>query len=505
MLIMKKRTIVALAVMLGILVCCAAALASSVSVEAGGAEISVGETVVFRYQVENPEANGRTVYRIEAEGANGMQRIEYDYLASGSEKHEDTVQYTLTDPYVRKIHMTVRHLVGESEICSGEAEAANRQPKEMKLAFEVADPNAQYQPGDVCTFTSAVAGTKDFGNATIRWVAQMVNYNGNRENEKGWISRQIGDRTMTDVPSGNQKYMLPIPEDARNDETIRTTFTFTCGGWTKTVVKESAVTGGSTVDLEKIKAFVRRCYAVILGREVDEEGLTGWSAALAQGTAYASEIINGIVNSREYQLKKLGNEACVQILYRAMLDREADAGGLAAWTKVLDEGYPLGSVINGFCGSAEFVGICNEYGIEPGYVDVGEVAPKPTEEDTPKPDGAGAATEQIQAYVSRCYSVILGRSADQGGLQGWSEALANGTAQPSQIIEGFVNSPEFLAKGLNKEGQVETLYQAMLGRSADAEGLAGWVQALDSGMRLEDIINGFANSAEFKTIVNGMK
>ena len=48
MLIMKKRTIVALAVMLGILVCCAAALASSVRVEAGGAEISVGETVVFR-------------------------------------------------------------------------------------------------------------------------------------------------------------------------------------------------------------------------------------------------------------------------------------------------------------------------------------------------------------------------------------------------------------------------------------------------------------------------
>ena len=42
------------------------------------------------------------------------------------------------------------------------------------LAFEVADPNAQYQPGDVCTFTSSVAGTKDFGNATIHWVAQMV-------------------------------------------------------------------------------------------------------------------------------------------------------------------------------------------------------------------------------------------------------------------------------------------------------------------------------------------
>ena len=107
--------------------------------------------------------------------------------------------------------------------------------------------------------------------------------------------------------------------------------------------------------------------------------------------------------------------------------------------------------------------------------------------------------------MSRCYSVILGRSADQGGLQGWSEALANGTAQPSQIIEGFVNSPEFLAKGLNKEGQVETLYQAMLGRSADAEGLAGWVQALDSGMRLEDIIRGFAGSEEFKAIVNSMK
>ena len=43
----------------------------------------------------------------------------------------------------------------------------------------------------------------------------------------------------------------------------------------------------------KIRAFVSRCYQLILNREADEGGLTGWSDALIGKTATAAQIIDG--------------------------------------------------------------------------------------------------------------------------------------------------------------------------------------------------------------------
>ena len=245
--------------------------------------------------------------------------------------------------------------------------------------------------------------------------------------------------------------------------------------------------------MEKIKAFVTRCYQVILGRGVDEEGLANWSAALKNGTAQASQIIDGIISSQEYASKNLSHEASVKVLYQAMLGREPDAAGLSAWTKVLDDGYPFGSVINGFCGSTEFIAICNEYGIQPGSVNVGPVIPKPAD-DTPR--------GKIEAFVTRCYVILLERGVDPTGLKDWSDALESGVAQASQIIDGIVNSQEFQLRGLTNEQKVDCLYQAMLGRGADPDGRAAWVQALVDGYPYAAIINGFCGSTEFINICN---
>ena len=43
------------------------------------------------------------------------------------------------------------------------------------------------------------------------------------------------------------------------------------------------------------------------------------------------------------------------------------------------------------------------------------------------------------------------------------------------------------------------------GRDADATGLAEWDGQLNAGAGLEAIVNGFAESGEFKAIVNEMK
>ena len=242
-----------------------------------------------------------------------------------------------------------------------------------------------------------------------------------------------------------------------------------------------------------VNNFVIRCYSVILGRDVDAEGLAGWSTALTEGSAAASQIIDGIVSSQEYANKHLSNEDSVKVLYQAMLGREPDADGLAAWTAVLDQGYPFGSVINGFCASNEFTALCDSYGIQPGSVNVGPVTPTP-DDDSPR--------GKIEAFVRRCYQLILGREADAGGLQGWSDALESNTATAAQIIDGFVRSDEFTNRKLSDADSVDILYQTMLSREADEGGKAGWVQVLEQGNSYAAVINGFCGSEEFATLCN---
>ncbi len=248
-----------------------------------------------------------------------------------------------------------------------------------------------------------------------------------------------------------------------------------------------------SIDTKKrVTGFVARCYQLILGRGADSEGLGGWVTALASGKSTASQIIDGFVRSAEFTNRNLSNGEKVDILYKTMLNREADAVGRASWLEAMAQGYTLQHIINGFCGSVEFVNLCNEYGIHPGSVDAGPI----------QPVVPAADMENIQKFVKRCYEIILGRGVDPTGLNDWSNLLATGQAQASQIIDGIVNSQEFQLRGLTNEQKVDCLYQAMLGRGADPDGRAAWVQALVDGYPYAAIINGFCGSTEFINICN---
>ena len=236
---------------------------------------------------------------------------------------------------------------------------------------------------------------------------------------------------------------------------------------------------------EKITAFVTRCYELILGRQPDAHGLETWYVNLNSGQKAAAEIIDSFVRSNEFKGKKLSNADAVEILYKTMLGRGSDPGGKANWVKKLDDGQPLAAVINGFCGSNEFKAICESYGIRPGSVDVPEEIPT-------TPD------EKIKAFVKRCYKIILGRGADETGLNNWFRYLKNKEKAASEIIDGFVNSPEFLGKKYSNEESVEILYKAMLGRGSDPKGKANWVAKLNAGQPFAVVINGFCGSQEFR-------
>jgi hypothetical protein len=116
-----------------------------------------------------------------------------------------------------------------------------------------------------------------------------------------------------------------------------------------------------------ITKFVARCYTKALGRAYDADGLNYWcqqilSSPNPKATAiYVST--TGFFDSQEFQNRRLGNGAFVDVLYQTFLGRAADAAGRADWVSRLNAGADRHSVMAGFYNSAEFNNIMAGYGI----------------------------------------------------------------------------------------------------------------------------------------------
>jgi Ca2+-binding RTX toxin-like protein len=106
--------------------------------------------------------------------------------------------------------------------------------------------------------------------------------------------------------------------------------------------------------------------------------------------------------------------------------------------------------------------------------------------------------------VYRLYQATLDRVPDAAGQAGWTELLASDARSLSEVAAGFVDSPEFqrVYGALSNVAFVELLYQNVLGRAADAGGLAGWTGQLAAGISRAQVVIGFSESVEFRTATN---
>lgn len=250
-----------------------------------------------------------------------------------------------------------------------------------------------------------------------------------------------------------------------------------------------------------VAGFVSRCYLYILGRPADDAGLQNWTNLLLSNTSTAAEIINGFMESVEYRNKNNSSDQTVNILYSTMLDRPADEAGKQNWVGVLDSTGSNASVINGFCGSQEFLALCNKYGITAGSVQNSQPAQNPAPADPPKPAAPTTTKTGLEGFVERCYIQALNRNSDAAGLADWCSILRTKQQSPKQVASGFVFSQEMKSRNLSNEETVDMFYRLYLGREADPAGRSSWLAAMNSGMTLEELNNGFADSQEFHNIV----
>jgi hypothetical protein len=119
------------------------------------------------------------------------------------------------------------------------------------------------------------------------------------------------------------------------------------------------------------------------------------------------------------------------------------------------------------------------------------------------PATAGGATaapvpaDPFQAQVTRLYDMLLDRAPDTEGLAFWSNALRGGTALGA-VADGFVATPEAQGRyaGLGDAEFVDALYRNALDREADPAGRDFWTGALQRGFDRGDIAQTISEASE---------
>jgi len=107
-----------------------------------------------------------------------------------------------------------------------------------------------------------------------------------------------------------------------------------------------------------------------------------------------------------------------------------------------------------------------------------------TDVDFVKLDGTDAlifADNADQAVVAHIYQALLGRTADAGGLDFWFDRADDGAALTS-IAMGFMDAAEYTGETQTNAQFIDSLYDGLLDRDGDAAGTAFWVGQLTNGM-----------------------
>ncbi len=110
---------------------------------------------------------------------------------------------------------------------------------------------------------------------------------------------------------------------------------------------------------------------------------------------------------------------------------------------------------------------------------------------------APVSEDSTGGFVTRMYSIVLGRNPDQSGYDHWVTNLDNGTLVAADIVVRFFFSEEYQKKGKSAGDIVTDMYMAMMNRMPDSGGYDHWVSRLNIGMTPRAIIRSFVGSPEF--------
>jgi hypothetical protein len=108
--------------------------------------------------------------------------------------------------------------------------------------------------------------------------------------------------------------------------------------------------------------------------------------------------------------------------------------------------------------------------------------------------------KSVEDFVTRFYQQCLGRNPDTPGLNGWVNALLDGSLSGADVADGFIFSAEFINRYTTNEDFVTILYRAFFNRDPDGAGYSGWLNTMYDGTSRSDVLSGFIYSQEFEDL-----
>jgi surface protein len=109
-----------------------------------------------------------------------------------------------------------------------------------------------------------------------------------------------------------------------------------------------------------------------------------------------------------------------------------------------------------------------------------------------------ATLEQNREKVLQLYTAYFNRAADKDGVDYWTNEMMTKDWTIEMVAQSFADQTEYtqVYGGLNNTQIVEKIYDNLLGRETDAEGLAYWSGQLDSGvMAVQNVLQAITNAA----------
>jgi len=201
--------------------------------------------------------------------------------------------------------------------------------------------------------------------------------------------------------------------------------------------------------------YVQQLYNDLLKRDADPGGLAGWTALLDSGQYTYGQVATAITGSREY------DGDIVDGFYVTYLGRHSDPGGLTDWVNLMQGGYNAEQIRAGILGSPEYFG-----------------------------DTGGTNS----SFVTALYQSFLNRTPDPGGLADWVNLLDTHQYTTAQVATGFLNSDE------NRTDIITSFYATYMRRAPDPGGLADWKTLLANGISQPTIITAFVTAPEYFAI-----
>lgn len=237
----------------------------------------------------------------------------------------------------------------------------------------------------------------------------------------------------------------------------------------------------------RYEVFVGNLYKGLLLRKGRKSEVTYWVNKLTGKELSLADVVRRFVDSDEFKARNLDDVTYVDSLYKGMFGRSPEEWELKYWLDAIANSADRDNVLAGFLNSDEFFGVRTKVRMAKGDVSNRAVV---------------KYNQGLYEFVLRNYHIILERTGDAAGVEGWCRLLLYKEKTPEEVALGFLHSKEFENKQLSDIEYVTILYKTFLGREPEEAGLNYWVSLIQNGsMTRDEVVKGFADSPEFKAIL----